>query len=78
MTVRLVEFPVVPLTDIPARLRLLAEQIEDGEFGEVANVGVVVEGAEEPRVMALGADGDETRAMGLLVRGILTFWQCVP
>lgn len=75
---KLLEFPLVPLTDIPARLRLLAEQIEDGEFGNVQNIAIVIESDEAPRVLSIGADPDETRAMGLLLRGAIAFWQCVP
>ena len=76
---RLLEFPLVPLTDIPGRLRLLAEQIEDGEFGDVPNIVVAIEIAEdEPRVMAIGEEPDNTRAIGLLFRGMMQFWQCVP
>jgi hypothetical protein len=68
MTVKLLEFPVVPLTDIPARLRLLAEQIEDGEFGDVASINVAVEADGVVTPLGFGESWDESRAMGLFMR----------
>ena len=62
---RLLEFPVVPLIDIPGRLRLLAEQIEDGEFGEVQNVLCAVENEDEVRPVYFGACSDPFRIGGL-------------
>lgn len=62
----LLEFPLVPLTDIPARLRLLAEQIDDGELGDVTNIICVIETDETVRSLAIGQDGDQIRSIGLL------------
>ena len=66
MTVSLLEFPVVPLTDIPARLRLLAEQIEDGDLGDVRSLTVLAETDDTLTTMAFGHNWDAIRAQGLL------------
>lgn len=66
MSVKLVEFPVVPLTDIPARLRLLAEQIEDGEFDKVQNVAIAVENVETVRVVTFGRCDDPFRMSAVM------------
>lgn len=67
MSLKLLEFPVVPLTDIPARLRLLAEQIEDGEFGEVQNVTCAVETEEMIRPLSFGLCSDPIRLGGVFL-----------
>ena len=66
MSVKLVEFPVVPLTDIPARLRLLAEQIEDGEFDKVQNIAIAVENVETVRVVTFGHCDDPFRMSAVM------------
>lgn len=66
MPAKLLEFPVVPLTDIPARLRLLAEQIEDGEFGELTAFVGTLETADTVQTVGFGEQWDPMRVYGLL------------
>jgi hypothetical protein len=56
------------LSDVPSRLRKIADQIEAGECGEPRNAVVILE-AEGLRMSAwgLGPDGgDRARAVGLM------------
>ena len=64
MSVSLVEFPLVPLTDIPARL--LAEQIEDGEHGDALNLICILETETTLGTMAFGENGCPYRTKGLM------------
>ena len=55
-----------PLSDVPCRLRLLADQIEAGEYGEITASVVVLEGdADWPAVFGFGDMGDARSAIGL-------------
>ena len=66
MTVSLVEFPLVPLTDIPARLRLLAEQIEDGDHGTAVTLICILETEDTLGTMAFGDNWCPYRTKGLM------------
>ena len=63
---KLLEFPLVPLTDIPARLRLLAKQIEDGDHGDVVTLLCVVETDDTLGTMVFGDSWCPYRTKGLM------------
>lgn len=63
---KLLEFPLVPLTDIPARLRLLAEQIEDGDHGKAVTLICILETEETLNTMAFGDNWCPYRTKGLM------------
>jgi len=52
----LIEFPRMNLQDIPARLRRLADEVEQGMYGEVDSVAVAVSG-ETVIVLGFGGTG---------------------
>lgn len=43
MTAHLLQFPERDVSDIPASLRRLADEIERGEFGDAHNLGWVID-----------------------------------
>ena len=49
-----VEFPYSSLADIPAKLRAIADKIESGEYADVTQAVVVLNG--DLKVFGLGAD----------------------
>jgi hypothetical protein len=57
------------LRDIPARLRALADKIEQGEYKHVETCAIVlVHGLEEPRIAVLGyGDRSEHDTVGLVL-----------
>lgn len=65
MSLKVVEFPKNSLADIPAKLRDLADAIEEGHFGE-AQACVLVLHAQTLGVFALGTEADGTTAHYLL------------
>ena len=55
-TLNLVQHPAHDLSNVPAMLRRLADDIEAGKYGEVYAAGVVLEAAECP-VFGFGLTG---------------------
>lgn len=55
-----IEFPLIPLGDIPARLRKLANEVEDGGHGEATAALVILpRPGDFPAVFGFGnVDGD--------------------
>lgn len=51
---KVVEFPVVPLDDLPARLRKLADGIEKGEEGHIDNILVLAHDRNDPKLTMYG------------------------
>jgi len=43
MTLKVVNFPVSNISDVPNALRLLADNIEAGEYGDAHNLGWVID-----------------------------------
>lgn len=58
------------LADVPRRLRLLAEQIEAGDYGRVLAAVVVLEQTEDVAAFAFGQGADVVRSAGLLHLGL--------
>lgn len=56
----LVEFPVTSLWDISAKLRVIADQIDAGDYGECTSCAVVLRGAKGLDVFGFGKEGDGT------------------
>ena len=56
----LVEFPIVPLGDIPARMRKLADEIESGVYGDIESVSLLLpRSGDFPLIFGFGkADGE--------------------
>lgn len=46
MTARLLEFPGHNLADIPARLRSLADSVEQGKFDDALSLAYVIDGGD--------------------------------
>ena len=58
--VNLVEFPVVPLGDIPARMRKLADEIEAGDYGDIESASVLLpRPGDFPLIFGFGDVGGE-------------------
>ena len=65
------EFPIsTPLTDVPGRLRKLAQQIESGEREALIAVVVLVDGQSETAVLGFGEIGKSVEAIGWLARAL--------
>lgn len=66
-----VDFPIsTPLTDVPGRLRKLAEQIETGEREALIAVVVLVDSKSETAVLGFGEIGKSVEALGWLARAL--------
>lgn len=63
---KVVDFPVSPLSDVPKKLRDLADVIEGGTFGEWKECIVVLHCDQGLEVFGLGAEADGTGAHYLL------------
>lgn len=64
----IVQFPAANLSDIPLLLRNIADSIEAGDYGSVANAVLVLEqpAHDWPSVFGLGADAIPPRSLWLL------------
>ena len=66
-----VDFPIsTPLTDVPGRLRKLADDIESGEQSARIAIIVVVDNHDETSVLGYGDIGTSAEALGWMVRAM--------
>lgn len=65
-SLKVVQFPLGDLVDIPARLRDLADAIEEGNFGSPVTCIVVLDTDRLFEVFGLGCEADGTVAHYLL------------
>lgn len=69
---RVVEFPARNLSDIPAMMRAVADDIEAGNYGEANAAICILEGSEGMNAFAWGTF-DPVRAVGLMHCGANLF-----
>jgi len=62
---KVIDFPVNSLADLPQKLRDIADAIEEGQFGE-AKECIIVLNAASLEVFGIGAEADGTVAHYLL------------
>jgi hypothetical protein len=70
MTAALVEFPGTNIGDIPARLRTLAESIENGEFDDAHTLVWVIDCGEGRLAVGLHGHAAEPGATAYLMLGL--------
>jgi hypothetical protein len=68
MSLSVLEFPTPSLADIPGKLRDLADAIEEGHFGEIAEAVLVLNG-DRLEVFGFGAEADGAVSHYLLCCG---------
>lgn len=66
---KIVEFPITPLADVPAKLRQLADDIEQNRYGPVGSCGVAILG-DTFEVFGFGEDGNGPAITSLFQAGI--------
>ncbi len=69
---KVIEFPSRNVSDIPAMMRAVADDIEAGNFGEANTAICILEGSEGLNAFAWGAF-DPVRAIGLMHCGANLF-----
>ena len=74
---KLLAFPRVAQADIPERLRLLASEIEEGEYGAVTNIIGIIETEDTVQTFAFGGQWDAIRIAGLMHLAINRLFGCV-
>ncbi len=64
---KVVEFPVSHAQDIPAQLRALADEIESGDAGPVAQLAYVLDGVKDSIQVGLMGQSDSSGAEAYLL-----------
>lgn len=72
MTLKVVDFPHSPLHDVPAKLRQLADDIEQNRYGPVGSCGVALL-ADTFEVFGFGQDSDAPSIALLFQAGLTRF-----
>lgn len=67
---KVVEFPVLKAQDIPAQLRVLADKIESGDTGPVAQLAYVLDGGKDNIQVGLMGQSNSAGAETYLLFGV--------
>lgn len=67
---KVVEFPYTSLHDVPAKLRQLADDIEQNRYGEVGSCGIAIL-ADTFEVFGFGQDANGPAVCSLFQAGII-------
>lgn len=67
---KVVEFPVLKAQDIPAQLRVLADKIESGDAGPVAQLAYVLDGGKDNIQVGLMGQSNSAGAETYLLFGV--------
>lgn len=69
---KIVEFPISTLADVPAKLRQLADDIEANRYGPVGSCGVAILG-DTFEMFGFGQDSDAPSIALLFQAGLIRF-----